>query len=61
MWADPQFLVDLVTFTEEILNIKLHLLCGARSKNKLIGLYSFELQEKFKYFSWLWNDHSLSN
>ena len=30
MWPDPQFCADLVTFTEEILNRKLHFLCSAR-------------------------------
>ena len=28
MWPNPQFLPDLVTFTEEILNGKLHFLCS---------------------------------
>ena len=28
MWQSPQFPVDLVTFTDEILNGKLHFLCG---------------------------------
>ena len=28
MWPNPQFSVDLVTFTEEILNEKLHFLCS---------------------------------
>ena len=28
MWPNPQFLVDLVTFTEEILNENLHFLCS---------------------------------
>ena len=28
MWPNPQFPADLVTFTEEILNGKLHFLCG---------------------------------
>ena len=28
MWPYPQFAVDLVTFTEEILNKKLHFLCS---------------------------------
>ena len=27
MWPNPQFPTDLFTFTEEILNGKLHLLC----------------------------------
>ena len=28
MWPNPQFPADLVTFTEEILNGKLHFLCN---------------------------------
>ena len=28
MWPNPQFAVDLVTFTEEILNGNLHFLCS---------------------------------
>ena len=28
MWPSPQFSADLVTFTEEILNGKLHFLCS---------------------------------
>ena len=28
MWPNPQFPVDLVAFTEEILNEKLHFLCS---------------------------------
>ena len=28
MWPNPQFPSNLVTFTEEIHNIKLHLLCS---------------------------------
>ena len=28
MWRNPQFPADLLTFTEEILNRKLHFLCG---------------------------------
>ena len=28
MWSNPQETVDLVTFTEEILNEKLHFLCS---------------------------------
>ena len=29
MWSNAQFPADLVTFTEEILNGKLHFLCSA--------------------------------
>ena len=28
MWPNPQYPVDLVTFTEEFLNGKLHFLCS---------------------------------
>ena len=28
MWPNPQFPADFVTFTEEILNVKLHFLCS---------------------------------
>ena len=31
MWLDPQETVDLVTFTEEICNGKLHFLCSDKS------------------------------
>ena len=30
MWPNPQFPADLVAFTEEILNGKLHFLCSDR-------------------------------
>ena len=33
MWPDPQETSDLVTFTEEILNGKLHFLCSEDSPN----------------------------
>ena len=36
MWPNPQFPADLVTFTEEILNGKLHFLCSVMSPIKLI-------------------------
>ena len=28
MWRNPQETADFVTFTEEILNVKLHFLCS---------------------------------
>ena len=28
MWPDPQFPVEMITFTEEILNRNLHFLCS---------------------------------
>ena len=33
MWPNPQFPVDLVTFTEEILHGKLHSLCSDTNAN----------------------------
>ena len=32
MWPNPQETADLVTFTEEILNGKLHFLCNGNGK-----------------------------
>ena len=39
MWPNPQFLVDLVTFTEEILNENLHFLCSDSLQRGIIPLY----------------------
>ena len=33
MWPNPQVPADLVTFTEEILNEKLHFLCSEYVRN----------------------------
>ena len=38
MWPNTQFPVDLVTFTEEILNGKLHFLCSARHVKSQISV-----------------------
>ena len=35
MWPNPQFPADLVTFTEEILNEKLHFLCRVSKISKV--------------------------
>ena len=35
MWPNPQETADLVTFTEEILNEKLHFLCSVLQEEKL--------------------------
>ena len=37
MWPNPHETVDLVTFTEEIFNEKLHFLCSVRKPVKLIA------------------------
>ena len=36
MWPNSQETVDLVTFTEEILNGKLHILCSVNWETRLI-------------------------
>ena len=43
MWANPQFPVDLVTFTGEILNGKLQFLCGDLGGSKINFLLMFFL------------------
>ena len=37
MWPNPQFPADLISFTEEILNGKLHFLCIAHNKTPKIS------------------------
>ena len=62
MWPNPQETADLVTFTEEILNGKLHFLCSVRvffliyqSANGTFSImidtleFSFLLHEKLKF------------
>ena len=48
MWPNPQFLAGLVTFTEEILNEKLHFLCSENNKVTSYRnlLVDWELEEK---------------
>ena len=41
MWPDPHKAVDMVTFTEEILNEKLQFLCSVHLKT--IKIYSQKL------------------
>ena len=40
MWSNPQDTPDFVTFTEEILNGKLHFLCGVRHQNEFVVCFS---------------------
>ena len=49
MWPNPQFPADLVTFTEEILNGKLHFLCSVKLKLKLTTILNMNFFHK--YFS----------
>ena len=50
MWPDPLETADLVTFTEEILNGKLHFLCSVRSVWQTI----YFSKHKFDN-TWIWN------
>ena len=42
MWTNPQEAADLVTFTEEILNGKLHFLCSVCTGVNFRGFTVFE-------------------
>ena len=46
MWPNPQFEADLVTFTEETLNGKLHLLCSVAATRN--NSYSGNPPEKMR-------------
>ena len=41
MWLNPQGTPDLVTFTEEILNGKLHFLCSSWSTHIWVEYWSY--------------------
>ena len=49
MWPNPQFPGNLVTFTEEILNGKLHFLCSGRSL-KSVRFHKDYSPESFRKF-----------
>ena len=42
MWLNPQFSADFVTFTEEILNGKLHFLCNVVMVRRLAVDYEIQ-------------------
>ena len=44
MGPNPQFPANLVTFTEEILNGKLHFLCSVVFQNRHLNVRSFHLR-----------------
>ena len=48
MWPNPQETADLVTFTEEILNGKLHFLCSVNDKKvqHILVASDLDIQEK---------------
>ena len=53
MWPNPQFPADLVTFTEEIINGKLHFLCivnvhGRCSTAVIVIVYYCKYTSSFK-------------
>ena len=49
MWPNPQFPEDLVTFTKEILNRKLHFLCSVRLVRLQISMVvKIDRREKWK-------------
>ena len=45
MWPNPQFTADLVTFTEEIFNQKLHFLCSEGSVEHMGNSYFDNLKK----------------
>ena len=49
MWPNPQFPVDLVTFTEEILNGKLRFLCSVIDCGLVPWVTGFFKKEKVKF------------
>ena len=50
MWPSSQFPADLVKFTEEVLNGKLHFLCSAKfTLNKNIYFVNLGIQSQGKY------------
>ena len=59
MWPNPQFSAGLVTFTEEILNVKLHFLCSVYSTNPnsarylLFSITSWMKDLTFPFLMWL--------
>ena len=46
MWPNPQETEDLVTFTEEILNGKLHYLCSDLYKQVSLAAVPFEMSQQ---------------
>ena len=56
MWPNPQFPADLATFTEEILNGKLHFLCSAsvffyksKTENKKVVIWNIIVYSAIRY------------
>ena len=55
MWPNPQFPIDLVTFTEEILNWKLHFLCSESFYRMPENLRKLCISTKFRHQDIRWN------
>ena len=49
MWPNPQFPADLVTFTEEIINGKLHFLCSAKRPMNQFGKNGLTIEKFHKH------------
>ena len=56
MWPNPQFPADMFTFTEEILNRKLHFLCGG-SDSRLSSNSNKFFHKRFSE-GFFWSDFS---
>ena len=67
MWPNPQAITDLVTFTEEILNGKLHVLCSVYSYELLLklifpkNLIHMPIQKPVKHLRWSFYRKQLTN
>ena len=44
MWPNPQETVDLLTFTEEILNERLHILCSEKRNQYLRNFLIYQIE-----------------
>ena len=55
MWPNPQFPTDLVTFTEETLNGKLHFLCSESFYRMPENLWKLCISTKFRHQDIRWN------
>ena len=49
MWPNPQFPADLVTFTEEIFNGKLHFLCSFKQGTWISPTHKGQISTMIKY------------
>ena len=59
MWPNPQFPADLVTFTVEILDGKLHFLCSGKCTKDVKRLFQKKKKKKKKFANM--SDHVCTN